>query len=114
MYGQQYGFLFPQRRSRGAAGCAGDCPITACIPLSATTPPSIPAGAAMHLAKTGGAVGTIGEIHPLVLQNYGINTKVYAAKLDASALFDLRVRIARNISRLPKYPADCPGYCGAL
>jgi phenylalanyl-tRNA synthetase beta chain len=49
-------------------------------------------------------VGYIGQIHPLVAQNYGIDTDVYCAEIDFTKLFDLRLPDATYVP-LPKYPS---------
>ena len=50
-------------------------------------------------------LGVFGELHPDVLESYGIGEKAYAAKLLIPALFDVS---AKEISYqpLPKYPAS--------
>lgn len=50
-------------------------------------------------------VGVIGEIHPVVCENYEVGTRVYVANLDASVLFE---NVAPHIGykQLPKYPAS--------
>ncbi|MEG2857414.1 MAG: phenylalanine--tRNA ligase subunit beta, partial [Clostridia bacterium] len=49
-------------------------------------------------------VGMIGQIHPLVCANFGIECDVYAAELDVTALFELRGDEA-VYRPLPKFPA---------
>ena len=49
-------------------------------------------------------VGTLGEIHPLVLGNYDINTPVYAAEIDFDAIFN-SMKAEKQYKPLPKYPA---------
>jgi len=46
----------------------------------------------------------IGEIHPDVLENYGIGTKVWAAQIDFDYLYEIKNTI-RLYKSLPKYPA---------
>ncbi len=48
--------------------------------------------------------GIIGEIHPLVLKNYGIDVPLYMAVLDMEVLFNNR-ESERTYKKLPKYPA---------
>ena len=50
------------------------------------------------------ALGTIGEIHPQVAENYGIDTRVYVAHLNCNALFDTRCG-TKEYHPLPKFPA---------
>ena len=49
-------------------------------------------------------IGIVGEIHPLVLQNYDIGTAVYAAELDFDAIFAM-MDPNKLYTPLPKYPA---------
>ncbi len=50
------------------------------------------------------ALGTIGEIHPQVAENYGIDARVYVAHLSCNALFDTRCE-TKEYHPLPKFPA---------
>ncbi len=49
-------------------------------------------------------IGVFGEIHPLTLNNYDINTSVYAAELDFDKIFEL-MDPNKSYVPLPKYPA---------
>jgi len=49
-------------------------------------------------------IGIIGQVHPLVMKNYGIDTAVYAAELDFDAIFALRAA-EKLYKPLPKFPA---------
>jgi phenylalanyl-tRNA synthetase beta chain len=49
-------------------------------------------------------VGFIGQVHPLVAQNYGIDGDVYCAEIDFTKLFDLQLPDA-TYAPLPKYPS---------
>ena len=49
-------------------------------------------------------VGFIGQIHPLVAQNYGIDCEVYCAQINFTKLLALQLPEATYIP-LPKYPA---------
>ena len=49
-------------------------------------------------------LGTIGEIHPAVADNYGIGTRVYVARLDCKTLFAVRSG-DKAYRPLPKFPA---------
>ena len=49
-------------------------------------------------------IGIFGEIHPLTLKNYDIDTPVYAAELDFDVIFDLMAP-NKTYTPLPKYPA---------
>ena len=49
-------------------------------------------------------VGYIGQIHPLVAKNYGMDAEVYCAQINLTKLFDLQLDAA-TYTPLPKYPA---------
>ena len=49
-------------------------------------------------------VGYIGQVHPLVAQNYGIDCEVYCVEIDFSKLFQLRLPDP-TYTPLPKYPS---------
>ena len=48
-------------------------------------------------------VGYLGQIHPLVAKNYGMDTDVYCAEISFAKLIDLRLGDA-TYTPLPKYP----------
>ena len=45
-----------------------------------------------------------GQVHPLVMQNYGVDCDVYAAELDFDAIFEL-MATEKLYTPLPKFPA---------
>ena len=49
-------------------------------------------------------VGYIGQIHPLVAKNYGMDTEVYCAEINFNALMPLR-KPEPTYTPLPKYPS---------
>ena len=49
-------------------------------------------------------VGYIGQIHPLVAKNYGIDGEVYCAEINFTALLNLQLPEA-TYTPLPKYPS---------
>ncbi len=49
-------------------------------------------------------LGIIGEVHPLVLENYDLKTRVYIAELDFAKIVDF-TSLDIKYSPLPKYPA---------
>ncbi len=61
-------------------------------------------GRAAVLMVNGETVATVGEVHPLVLQNYGIKPRVVAADISVDALFRHRAKTAVYV-QLPKHPA---------
>ena len=54
--------------------------------------------------KDGKLIGTLGEIHPEVANEYGIDTRIYAAEIDF-ALIEEIASIEHRYTPLPKYPA---------
>lgn len=57
------------------------------------------------LSKDGEEFGIIGEVHPLVCANYGINTRVYVGKLKLRKLFAM-MDTQRSYVPMPKFPAS--------
>ena len=49
-------------------------------------------------------LGTLGQVHPSVINNYGLNVAVYAAELDFDAIF-ANIKSERLYTPLPKFPA---------
>lgn len=56
------------------------------------------------LTMNGEAFGMFGELHPEVAQNYGINERIYAARIEMKALFAYAEKNP-TYHPLPKYPA---------
>ena len=56
--------------------------------------------------KAGDAVlGILGQVHPLVMQNYGVSVDTYAAELDFDAIFE-HSNTEKHYKSLPKFPAS--------
>ena len=66
--------------------------------------PSYHPGRCARITIDGVNVGIFGQVHPLVTKNYGIDSEVYAAELDFTALSTLLLPAA-TYHPLPKYPA---------
>ena len=66
--------------------------------------PSYHPGRCAMVSIDGVNVGYMGQVHPLVAKNYGIDSEVYCAEINFSALFDLQLPDA-TYTALPKYPA---------
>lgn len=49
-------------------------------------------------------LGIVGQLHPTVTKNYGINTEVYAFEFDMNSLYDCRGGVS-EYKPVPKYPA---------
>ncbi len=63
-----------------------------------------PGRCAKLLASDGTILGTIGEIHPLVASEYGIDAPVYIADIDFENLFE-KASLDKQFKALPKFPA---------
>ena len=66
--------------------------------------PTYHPGRCAKVTIAGVDVGYLGQIHPLVAQNYGIDAEVYCAELNFSQLFELRLPDPTYVP-LPKYPS---------
>ena len=66
--------------------------------------PSYHPGRCAKVTVNGIDVGYMGQVHPLVCQNYDIDTEVYCAELNFSALFEQTLPEA-TYTPLPKYPS---------
>ena len=69
-----------------------------------TDDPSYHPGRCAKVTVDGIDVGVIGQIHPLVAKNYGIDAEVYCAEIDFTKLFGLQLPDATYVP-LPKYPS---------
>ena len=56
------------------------------------------------LSVHGKKLGTVGEIHPAVCENYGIGSRVVCFSLDIDCMFENSVR-EKTYTPLPKFPA---------
>jgi len=65
--------------------------------------PSYHPGRCAKVTVEGIDVGFMGQVHPLVCKNYGIETEVYCAEIDFSKLFTLVLPEPTYVP-LPKYP----------
>ena len=65
--------------------------------------PSYHPGRCAKVSANGETLGYIGQIHPLVAKNYGMDCEVYCAEINMNALFDMRLPEATYVP-LPKYP----------
>lgn len=67
--------------------------------------PSFHPGRCAAIMVNGENIGGFGEVHPIVCENYGIETKVYAAMIDMKAMYHL-VAPETGYCPLPKFPAS--------
>ena len=75
----------------------------ACYTAASDNPTYHP-GRCAKVTIDGVDVGYMGQIHPLVAQNYDIDGDVYCAEINVTKLFDLRLGDA-TYTPLPKYPS---------
>ena len=76
--------------------------------------PSYHPGRCAEISIDGTHVGYIGQIHPIVAKNYGIDCEVYCAELNMESLFAMQKPEATYVP-LPKYPSvtrDLSFVCG--
>ena len=66
--------------------------------------PSYHPGRCAKVTISGVDVGYLGQIHPLVAANYGMDAEVYCAEIDFDKLFALQLP-EPSYTPLPKYPA---------
>ena len=66
--------------------------------------PSYHPGRCAAISVDGVEIGVMGQIHPLVARSYGMDTEVYCAELNFTAMLELMLPDATYVP-LPKYPA---------
>lgn len=66
--------------------------------------PTFHPGRTAKLTIDGEDFALFGEIHPSVLENYGIGEKCYVARIDVETIFN-KGRKPKTYKRLPKFPA---------
>ena len=69
-----------------------------------STNPTYHPGRCAAVSINGIELGYMGQIHPLVAENYGIDADVYCVEISFSKLFELRLPEATYVP-LPKYPS---------
>ena len=69
-----------------------------------STNPTYHPGRCASVSINGTELGYMGQIHPLVAANYGIDADVYCVEINFTKLFDLRLPEATYVP-LPKYPS---------
>jgi len=83
--------------------------------ISCNDNPSYHPGRCAEILFNSEKIGVFGQIHPLVAEEYGIKTAVFAAEINLDKVFSLR-GAAPVYKELPKYPAvtrDLALICGA-
>ena len=69
-----------------------------------STNPSFHPGRCAEVSMDGVVLGYLGQVHPLVAANYGMDCEVYCAEISFSKLMDMLLPDA-TYTPLPKYPA---------
>jgi len=67
--------------------------------------PTFHPGRTAVITKGDVQIGILGEVHPVVLDNYNIGTKAYLAKFDFEQIFAL-ANTKKQYQPMPKYPAS--------
>lgn len=102
MYGDEYDFFSLKGILETLLSAVGieEADVEAC-----RTNPTFHPGRCAELSVAGEKLGVLGEIHPTVCGNYGINRRVYVAKLNLRTLFSLE-KVEKQYHPLPKFPAS--------
>ncbi len=66
--------------------------------------PTFHPGRCADISVKENSLGMMGEIHPVVLENYSIGTKAYVAVLDLPSMME-HANMEKQYTPLPKYPA---------
>ncbi|MEG1550975.1 MAG: phenylalanine--tRNA ligase subunit beta, partial [Oscillospiraceae bacterium] len=66
--------------------------------------PTFHPGRTAKITKNGKTIALFGEVHPQVLENYGIGSRSYVAEIEFAQLFANRID-TRTYKPLPKYPS---------
>ena len=66
--------------------------------------PSFHPGRCAAISMNGEFLGYMGQVHPLVCKNYGLDTEVYCVEIDFSKAFSMMLP-EPTFTPLPKYPA---------
>ena len=82
----------------------GGMGIAECDFASCTDNPTFHTGRCAIIEIDGKEIGAFGEVHPTVLENYDIGTKVYVAQLDIGSMMEFSVA-EKTYQPLPKFPA---------
>ena len=61
-------------------------------------------GRCANLIIGGKAIGVLGQIHPVVCENYDVSNEVYAAEIDLDALISM-AKTDKTYKKLPKFPS---------
>ena len=100
-YGAQYDFFSIKGIVEQTLDAIG---VTGCKYVADTANPTFHPGRTATIVKDDTVIGTVGEIHPTVCEEFGMTTKAYVATLDFNAMFD-NCNTDKEYKPLPKFPA---------
>lgn len=102
MYGDEYDFFSLKGIIETLLSAVGieEADVEAC-----RQNPTFHPGRCAVLSVAGQQLGVLGEVHPTVCGNYGINRRAYVAKLNLRTLFSLE-KVEKQYHPLPKFPAS--------
>ena len=102
MYGDEYDFFSQKGIIETLLSAVGieEADVEAC-----RQNPTFHPGRCAVLSVDGQQLGVLGEVHPTVCGNYGINRRAYVAKLNLRTLFSLE-KVEKQYHPLPKFPAS--------
>jgi len=69
-----------------------------------STHPSYHPGRCANIVWGNHILGTLGEVHPLVLENYGLSSRIYTAEIDFNIIMQI-TRLDTVYKTIPKYPS---------
>lgn len=72
--------------------------------------PFLHPGRAAKIVKDGVVLGTFGEVHPMVCENFGLGTKTYIAEFSLPELRKVALGVP-NYQPLPKHPSNLRDLC---
>ena len=101
-YGKDFDFYTLKGAVETLLNCLG---VTGCEYLPCTDNAAFHPGRCALLVRDGKNLGLLGEIHPAVCENFEMDTRVYAAHLDADLLFKAHSD-EKHYTPLPKFPAS--------
>ncbi len=101
-YGQDVDFFTEKGTVERLLDLAG---IKGCDVEAVSDDPTFHPGRTARFVLDGETIALVGQIHPLVAENYGISVPVYCVQVDIDAVERLRVR-EKTYRPLPRFPAS--------
>ena len=100
-YGAEYDFFALKGIVEQTLDTVG---INGCRYIAQTNNPTFHPGRTADIVKGDVVIGTVGEIHPAVCEEFGMGTKAYVAVLDFNSIFE-NCNTMKEYKPLPKFPA---------